>query len=130
MPAKHAIILGSALLLGACTAQQRAYEPVVDVAASGRTQHEYRADLAECQALAAQQDSVRGAAVSTGVGAAAGAATGVLLGTMGGRPAHGLWQGAALGGLGGLGYGAWQGWAGQNRLVDNCLRGRGYSVLG
>lgn len=123
-------ICGVALLLGACTAQQRGYEPVVDIAASGRSYDEYRADLAQCQALAAQEDTARRAAVSTAAGAAAGAATGTLLGVIGGRPAHGLWQGAALGGLGGLGYGVWQGWAGQNRLVANCLRGRGYSVLG
>ncbi|MDF1584770.1 hypothetical protein SH611_10340 (plasmid) [Geminicoccaceae bacterium 1502E] len=122
-------ICGAVLMLAACTAQQRGYEPVVDVAASGRTQGEYRADLDQCQALAAQQNTAQVAATSTAVGAAAGAATGTLLGVFGGRPAHGLWRGAAVGGLGGLGYGAWQGWAGQNRLVSNCLRGRGYSVL-
>lgn len=118
------------LALAGCTAQQRGYEPVVDVAGSGKTHDQYVFDLNQCQSLAAQQNTVKDTATTTGVGALAGAAAGTLLGVIGGKPAHGLWQGAALGGLGGLGYGAYKGWAGQDDMVANCLRGRGYNVLG
>lgn len=124
------VVLACVLALGACSAAQRNYEPVVDLEGSNRSGREYSADLRGCQDLASQRSPARDTAISSGVGALAGAATGALLGTIRGKPAHGLWQGAALGGLGGLGYGAYQGWTGQEQMVANCLRGRGYSVLG
>jgi hypothetical protein len=125
------IILSTLLLaLAGCTAQQRNYAPVVDLASSDKTEAQYNNDLAQCQALASQRNPAAGTAVSTGVGAAAGAAAGTLLGVMGGKPAHGLWQGAALGGMGGLGYGAFSGYNDQQDMVKNCLRGRGYIVVG
>lgn len=124
------LMLASLLVLAGCSAAQRGYEPVVDVQGSGKTYAQYQGDLQECQSLASQRSTARDTAVSTGVGAAAGAAAGTLAGVIGGRPAHGLWQGAAVGGLAGLGYGAYKGWTGQEELVANCLRGRGYSVAG
>lgn len=125
-------IILSALLLAVagCTAQQRDYSPVVDLEGSHKTQAEYNTDLAQCQAIASERNPAAGTAVSTGVGAVAGAAAGTLLGVIGGKPAHGLWQGAALGGLGGLGYGAFTGYTDQQDMVKNCLRGRGYIVVG
>jgi len=117
------------LLLAGCTARDRNYEPLVDLAASGRTPEQYAFDLRQCQALASQRAPQQQVAGSTAVGAAAGAAAGTMVGVIAGRPAHGLWQGAALGGLAGLGYGLYNSWDEQNRAVANCLRGRGYVVV-
>ena len=117
------------LLLAGCTAQDRNYEPIVDLQASGRTPEEYAFDLRQCQELAARRSPQQEVAGSTVVGAAAGAAAGTLVGVITGRPAHGLWRGAALGGLAGLGYGLYNSWDEQNRAVANCLRGRGYVVV-
>lgn len=117
------------LVLAGCTAQDRNYEPLVDLAASGRTPEQYAFDLRQCQALASQRAPQNQVVGSTAVGAAAGAAAGTVIGVIAGRPAHGLWQGAALGGLGGLGYGLYNSWDEQNRAVANCLRGRGYVVV-
>lgn len=117
------------VLLAGCTAQDRNYEPLVDLPASGRTPEQYAFDLRQCQELASRRAPQQQIAGSTVVGAAAGAAAGTLIGVITGRPAHGLWRGAALGGLAGLGYGLYSSWDDQNRAVANCLRGRGYVVL-
>ena len=116
--------------LAACTAAQQNYEPLVDLKASGRSWEEYNADLRECQELASKRNPVTDTAKKTAIGAAAGAATGTVIGAIAGRPAHGLWQGAALGGLAGLGYGLYSSNEAQQEAVMNCLRGRGYVVVG
>ncbi|GBD42779.1 hypothetical protein HRbin40_00234 [bacterium HR40] len=126
---RRPILLGLVLLLAGCTAQERNYEPLVDLQASGRTREQYAYDLRECQTLASQRSPQQQVGTSAAVGAAAGAAAGTLVGVIAGKPAHGLWQGAALGGLGGLGYGLYSSWDEQNRAVANCLRGRGYVVV-
>ncbi len=118
------------LLLAGCTAQQRNYAPVVDLAGSDKTQAQYDTDLSQCQSLAAERNPARSTAISTGVGALAGTAAGAVIGTIAGKPAHGVWEGAALGGLAGVGYGAFTGFNDQEDMVKNCLRGRGYIVVG
>lgn len=127
---RYASLFPLLLLLAGCTAEQRNYAPVVDLAASGKTQAQYDVDLAQCRSLAAQRNPAAGTAASTGIGALAGTAAGALLGTIAGKPAHGVWQGAAVGGLAGLGYGAFTGYTDQEDMVKSCLRGRDYIVVG
>ena len=97
--------------------------PIVDT--RGVDQNAYQRDLIECRDYAAQ-------AAGPGTGAAVGAALGYALGYALSRSTGGTYNaqagrgGALLGGAGGAGAGA----AHEREVVSNCLRGRGYKVLG
>ncbi len=95
------------------------------------------ADIDDCIQLAAdhghETDAGKNVAVSTGKGAATGAAIGGAIGAVRGRTGRGLAAGAAGGGAGGLMRGAWK--SGdpdeiERRFVEQCLRDKGYQVIG
>lgn len=123
----------AALMLGACAQNvngRYTYEPVVDVAASGKTHDEYLVDLDACQQLAAQRDGTGEAVAGAIAGALLGAALGGLTGSMYGQPQTGAAYGAGYGVIGGGVKGAAAGHQNQQSIVQNCLAGRGYRVVG
>jgi uncharacterized protein YcfJ len=107
----------------------QSYQPVVDT--KGHDTARYQQDLYECRQYAEQTSPVQDAAVGGLGGAAAGAALGAITGALvGGVSAgSGAALGAATGGALGVGAGAYSGVNEQQRIIDNCLRNRGYSVL-
>lgn len=110
------------LVVAAC-----ASDPIVDT--KGVDPLRYQADLAECRQYA-DQVSVAGSAAGGGLfGGAAGAAVGAAVGAVTGNPGTGAAVGAAGGGTSGVVGGTARGVSKQDRVVRNCLRGRGYSVL-
>ena len=122
-------LLSAGLLLSACAGS---YEPVVDFQASRNTAEAYDQNLRECRALAKQggspvEDAAIAGAGTAAVGAALGAITGAILG---GGAGTGAAAGAALGGTAGAAGGAVSGVSDEKSIVRECLRGRGYSVLG
>jgi outer membrane lipoprotein SlyB len=105
------------------------YQPVVDT--KGQDSARYQQDLYECRQYAEQVSPAGQAAVGGLGGAAGGAALGAITGALvGGVSAgEGAAFGAATGGAVGVGAGAYRGIDEQQRVIDNCLRGRGYNVL-
>jgi outer membrane lipoprotein SlyB len=98
--------------------------PIVDT--KGLNHYQYEQDLAECSAYADEVPVAEKAATGAAAGAAVGGAVGVIWdGHRGNDPVRGAATGAVLGGAGGVGSGVNE----RNRVVKNCLRGRGYSVL-
>ncbi|NBC31973.1 MAG: hypothetical protein GVY13_04790 [Alphaproteobacteria bacterium] len=117
--------LAVALLLGGCGP----YEPIVDRGRADFNPVAYEHDLAQCRAYARQIDAGE-QAVSGGVlGAAAGAAFGAIGGAFAGNAGSGAALGASVGGLGGALGGAGDATERQERVVRNCLAGRGYFIL-
>lgn len=90
----------------------------------------YNQDLAECQAYANQVSPVQDAAVGAVGGAALGAGLGALTGAAfkGVSVGEGAAYGALGGGVLGLAGGAYTGHQNQRDVLNNCMRGRGYSV--
>lgn len=126
---KH-ITIAAALLVSACGT----YEPVVDLKGSDNPA-EYQSALMECRYLSEQAEPISSAALESGawtmVAVAATTAGTIALG--GGPDGYTVAQGAAMGATGGLiggaGAGAYAAGNEQDRLVRECLKGRGYSVL-
>ena len=115
----------SVLVLSAC-ASVTSYEPIVDF--KGVDRNHYAADLGECQQYAAQveNNAVMGAVVLGLVGAGVGAAIGDSFDRTGDMAAYGATMGAVSGGVGGT---ADHNYKTQN-VIQTCLQGRGYKVLG
>jgi outer membrane lipoprotein SlyB len=93
-------------------------------------------DIDDClqRAAAGLKSSPEGKiAGSTAVGAAAGAAVGAAVGAVAGHAGRGAAMGAAGGGTGGLLRGLFRSRdldPEQRRLVEQCLREKGYQVIG
>jgi outer membrane lipoprotein SlyB len=122
-------LLTMAVALATLTGCAQTYQPVVDT--KGHDSARYQQDLAECRQYAQQVNPAGDAAVSGLGGAAAGAALGAITGALvGGVSAgSGAALGAATGGAVGVGTGAYSGVKEQERIINNCMRGRGYNVL-
>ena len=98
------------------------YEPLVDLRPG---QHaSYFSDVAECQGYASR---VAGAGEGAVGGAVAGALIGGLFSAIIGGGGHGRF--AAISGITGALSGAAAGAGNRKQVIDNCMRGRGYSVL-
>lgn len=118
-----------AVMLAGCSG--KGHRPLVDYAASpGKTPDIYEQDLLDCQQYAESVSS----GGSTARGAAGGAALGGILsgvvgaivgGDFGTSVAAGAASGAIGGGVGGAASAAQT----QEQIINNCMRGRGYSVL-
>lgn len=113
------------LLVAACAST---YQPVVDM--KGVDYYKYQQDLSECRGYAEKVNPLEDAGIGTLLGAAGGAALGAATGAAVGSPATGAAFGAAAGGLGGAGYGGLTGADRQKTIINNCLKERGYKVLG
>lgn len=118
------------LVLAGCASS---YEPVIDQRASQpvRGSGDYQRDLDECRQLAERRSPAREAAVDALIGAAVGAALGAATGGIasGLSAGTGAAIGAAGGGIIGVSKGASGGVSGQKRIIDNCMRGRGWAVV-
>jgi hypothetical protein len=119
-------ILAAATVLAGCA---QSYQPVVDT--KGVDSARYQQDLYECRQYAEQKSPAGDAAIGALGGAAGGAALGAITGAIlpGASAGTGAALGAATGGTVGVAGGAYKGVNDQQRIIDNCLRGRGYSVL-
>ncbi|HAX92178.1 MAG TPA: glycine zipper family protein [Rhodospirillaceae bacterium] len=104
------------------------YTPVVDTKDIDMVK--YQQDMAECRTLADQVDVMQNTATSGLIGTGLGAAAGAAIGAIGGDPGTGAATGAALGALGGGGSGAMSALDRKKNILNNCLSGRGYKVLG
>ncbi|MDD5586419.1 MAG: glycine zipper domain-containing protein [Alphaproteobacteria bacterium] len=115
----------AAMFVAACAST---YQPVVDM--QGVDTYKYQQDLSACRQYAEQVNPWESAGIDTLIGAAGGAALGAATGAVVGSPAMGAATGAAVGGIGGGAYGGLSGADRQKAIISNCLKGRGYKVLG
>jgi hypothetical protein len=123
-PVMVAITLG----LSACAGAGADYRPVVDM--SGHTEAGYDRDLAACQRTARMARNNSNVAEDAGIGAAGGGAVGAVAGAIGGNPLLGAGVGAFAGLVGGGGYEEAKTENREERIVRNCVRARGYAILG
>ena len=105
-----------ALSLTACAANP---DPIVDM--KGVDPVMYEADLADCKAYSREIRTEAGVAK----GAAGGAVVGGAIGAIGGDTG----QGAGIGAVAGGAKSAQMNEREKQRVVKNCMRGRGYRVL-
>ena len=128
------LYLGMVLMLFGCGAQRPLIYPDDHARKMGTVQADR--DVAECERLADAyvkshpgEDVVRDTAIGGGVGAAIGAVGGAVAGGAG----RGAAIGAATGATGGLLHGLFRASEPSplyKRFVEQCLRERGYQVLG
>lgn len=117
------------IALGGCSG--KSHRPIVDfVASPGKTQETYERDLAECRQYAERVSSGRSTAQGAAGGAALGGAiSGVFGAIIGGDFGTSAGAGAAAGAISGGAGGAASAARTQEEIINNCMRGRGYSVL-
>jgi hypothetical protein len=108
-------LLALLTLCAACASQK----PIIDPA--GVDMDQYDRDLADCEQVATQVDTGGTAVKSAAAGAAVGAALGAVWGDVGSSAAGG----AVSGGAGGLLSADEE----KARVIKNCMRNRGYTVL-
>lgn len=118
------LILGLGGALAGCA---RSYEPIVDT--KGIDQAQYEADLADCRQYAEKVNVGGEAGMGAVVGTVLGAALGAVAGSFGANVGSGAALGAGVGAIGGGASGAAGGVHDQKQVINNCLRGRGYSIL-
>ncbi len=105
-----------------CASRERAPGGViVDMKGVDRTQ--YQVDLADCSQYADQVDVAGKTATGAVGGAVVGGAVGAVLDD------RSVGEGAGVGAILGGSKGVARGVAERQRVVKNCLRGRGYRVL-
>lgn len=107
----------------ACENSGANYTPVIDGALGAN----YNADLSSCQALAASGETVDGRTVGA---AATGAAVAGASSVIWNGNSSNLGEAAAVGALAGLASGAVRKNVERENIVKNCMRGRGYNVVG
>jgi outer membrane lipoprotein SlyB len=129
------LLIGAAVLLSACAKKRPVLYPNATYNSAGAAAAQ--ADIDNCIQMAAnyghETETGKNLAKSTAGGAAVGAAVGGAVGLVTGNPGRGLAAGAAGGGAGGLTRGALK--SGdpdeiERRFVEQCLRDKGYQVIG
>ncbi len=116
-------VLALAPLIAACANSGANYTPVIDGPVGGN----YNYDLSQCQSLAASGATVDGStAGATAAGAGLGAASSVIWNDN----SDNLGRAAAVGAVAGLTSNAIQKNADRESIVKNCMRNRGYNVVG
>ncbi|MFV0335048.1 MAG: glycine zipper family protein [Tropicimonas sp.] len=116
-------VLGLAGLTAACTGAGAGYQPVID----GGVGPNYSSDLSACQSLASQQgvfDKNTPATAATGA-AVAGGATAVF-----NNKGTNVRDAALIGAAAGAAAGAIEQQSHKEMIVRNCMRQRGYNVVG
>ena len=104
------------------------YRPIVDM--QGVDRMRYEQDLKECQRYAEQISPAKSTAAGAGIGAGLGALVGVVVGaTLNVDVGKMAGFGAAIGGLNGAAVGGTEAAKVQVQIIQNCMKGRGYSVL-
>ena len=110
-------------LAAACDNSGASYTPVID----GPVGPNYNADLSQCQALAASGATVdERTAGSVATGAAVAGASSVIWNDN----SNNLGEAAAVGAVAGLTADLIQKNSDREAIVKNCMRGRGYNVVG
>lgn len=117
------LVTGLAALLGGCAGHRGAAERVI-VDTRGVDPHAYHHDVEECEDYAAQVRVGRRAAGGVLAGAVIGGAVGAIAGDH-----HTAERAAGVGGVVGGAKGVGSGVRERDRVIKNCLRGRGYRVL-
>ncbi|MBN2429614.1 MAG: hypothetical protein JXK94_14865 [Deltaproteobacteria bacterium] len=117
------------LTLAGCSG--KGHRPIVDYKASpGKSAYTYEQDLAECRQYAEQISSGESAGKGALGGAAIGGVTSGVVGAIVGRDfGRSVAAGAAAGAIGGGVTGTASAAHSQKEIINNCMRGRGYSVL-
>jgi outer membrane lipoprotein SlyB len=112
------VLSAGIILLAGCSANS---QPIIDT--KGVNMTVYEEDLAECKTYSEQVNVGEGMGKSAGVGAATGGAVGAIAkdGNIGRGAGIGAVLGASRGGVKAAGD--------KERVVKQCLRGRGYKVL-
>ncbi|WP_027263050.1 hypothetical protein [Sedimentitalea nanhaiensis] len=116
-------ILPLVSLIAACENSGAKYTPVID----GPVSANYNNDLAQCQSLAASQGTIDS---STAGAAAAGAGLGAASSVIWNDNSDNLGRAAAVGAVAGLTSNAIQKSQNKESIVKNCMRNRGYNVVG
>jgi hypothetical protein len=117
--------IAAVFFVSACA---QTYQPIVDLRDTDRGK--YESDLSDCRQYAEQIDPAKQAVGDAIVSAAFGAALLAALSAIGGGAAGtSAATGAAGGAIIGSAVSAAGGIADQKKVINNCLRGRGYSVL-
>ena len=119
-----ATLIFAASMLSACARQ-----PIVDYMQPGFDQVAYQQDLSQCQMLADQVNVQGETAQSTAIGGLIGAGLGALTGSFNANAGRGALIGGSFGAASGLVSGGSSASERRNRVVRNCLAGRGYRVL-
>ncbi len=104
------------IAVASCTAHP---EPIIDT--KGVDMVRYESDMADCEAYGDQIQIEKGVAKGAAAGAAIGTATGAISGHAG--------EGAGYGAIYGAADSARLNDREKQRVVKNCMRGRGYRVL-
>ena len=121
----RATLLVSVLVLAVgCSSQSNQQSGGVIIDTKGVDMGAYYQDLHECRNYAAEVSVANRAATSAVAGAVLGGVIGAITGDSGSAK-RAAGAGGVLGGV----KGASSGSAEKHRIVKNCLRGRGYSVL-
>ena len=129
------IVIGISVLMTACAKKRPILYPNATYQSAGATVAQ--ADIDQCFKLAAdhglETDAEKNVAVSTAKGATTGAVVGGAVGAVEGHPGRGAAVGAAGGGSAGMMHEAWK--SGdpddiERRFVEQCLREKGYQVIG
>ena len=128
-------MIGIAAMMTGCAKKRPVLYPNVTYKAAGATVAQ--ADIDQCFKLAAdhglETDAEKNVAVATAKGASTGAVVGGAVGAVQGRPGKGAAVGAAGAGSAGMMREAWK--SGdpddiERRFVEQCLREKGYQVIG
>lgn len=105
------------------------HRTLVDYQRPGYDYEKYQTDDRDCNGLANQRpvgDNVAQGAVG---GLVLGTVLGAIVGNAGGATGYGAAYGAALGTASGAAQGGAEGVSRHTRIVQECMRGRGYTVL-
>jgi outer membrane lipoprotein SlyB len=121
-----AVVLATAYCLGGCAGADS--RPIVDM--RGHSEGAYDCDIAPGQASAHTARDNGTEAEDAGIGALAGGGGAAVLGAIGGNPLLGAGVGALAGLAGTAGYEEAKTETREERLVRNCMRARGYTILG
>lgn len=117
MRTKYSTFILLPVFVAAC-----ASDPIIDT--QGVNTAKYQQDLADCRAIADQVKVGQNAAGGAVAGAVVGAAVGAAVGN-----SNTAQRAAGAGATVGAAKGAGRGVNERERVVRNCLRGRGYRVL-
>ena len=129
------IIIGIAVMMAACAKKRPVLYPNVTYNTAGPAIAQ--ANIDQCIKMAAdhglEKDTEKDVAVTTAKGATTGAVVGGAVGAVRGRPGKGAAVGAAGGGSAGMMHEAWK--SGdpddiERRFIEQCLRDKGYQVIG
>lgn len=120
---RHLTAVTLACLVAACANSGSNFQPVID----GPVGPNYSNDLAQCQAIAANQGAFdRNTAATAATGAAVAGGTTAVLNNRGTNVRDAALVGAAAG----VAAGALQQQSNKEQLIRNCMRSRGYNVIG